>query len=167
MSDFLMAEAGIRQLHARYVDAVWRLDRAAFADCWTEDAQWRIAGHVLRGREEITNAWQTFMARYSHVLMTMRPPILEVGDGVASGRTYVTEQNKVKDGGNVNSIATYYEHFALGAGGRWRRSWAFFQLHYLGPADLSGTFYSPPDYGAPPAMPALDEATVAHARPQA
>ena len=33
MTDFLMAEAGIRQLHSRYIDSVYRKDFAAFGDC--------------------------------------------------------------------------------------------------------------------------------------
>ena len=53
MTDFAATEAAIRQLHARYVDAVWRKDYVAFGDCFTTDAEWRIAGMVLHGRAEI------------------------------------------------------------------------------------------------------------------
>src|SRR5688500_9786869 len=41
--EFLLAAEGIRQLHARYIDAVLRVDYDAFRACWTEDAEWRIS----------------------------------------------------------------------------------------------------------------------------
>src|ERR1700756_1908090 len=98
MTDFVAAGGGIRQLHARYIDAVFRKDYPAFGDCFTEDAEWRIAGMVLRGRPEITGLLERLMDTFHRVLMTFRTPILEVGDGVATGRTYVTEQNAFKTG---------------------------------------------------------------------
>jgi ketosteroid isomerase-like protein len=159
VSERLLAEAGVRELHARYVDAVWRRDWDAFADCWTEDAQWKIGGHAFSSREAIVTGFKGFMERYSHVLVTLRPPVLQIERGAASGRTYITEQNKAKDGAYINSIGIYYERFRRGDDDRWRRSWALFQLHYIGPADLSGTFLEQPDFGPPPAMPPLDAQT--------
>ena len=49
MSDFANIEAAIRQLHARYCDAVWRKDIAAFGDCFAKDAEWRIGGQETAG----------------------------------------------------------------------------------------------------------------------
>jgi ketosteroid isomerase-like protein len=161
MTDLATAEAAIRQLHARYVDAVWRKDYPAFADCFTADAEWRIAGMVLRGRAEIAATLERLMENFTRVLMTFRTPVLEVGQGVATGRTYVTEQNAFRNGRAGNSIGLYYERF-VDEGDRWRFSWRLFQLHYLGPADLSGDFFEQPDYGPPPAMPPLDAVPANH-----
>ena len=152
MTDYLMAEAGIRQLHARYADAVFRKDFCAFADCFTEDAEWRLGGYVLRGRQEAVAFLQDRIANSHFVLMTFRSPILEAGTDEATGRTYVTEVNAYKDAPPSHTVATYYERFAAEKG-VWRRAFAFFQLHYMGKEDLSGTFFTPPDYGPPPAMP--------------
>ncbi len=158
MTDFAATEAAIRQLHARYVDAVWRKDYVAFGDCFTTDAEWRIAGMVLHGRAEIVATLERLMTNFERVLMTFRTPILEIGKGMASGRTYVTEQNGFKNGRPGASIGTYYERFVEQQDG-WRFSWRLFQLHYLGPADLSGAFFTQADYGPPPAMPPLDAPT--------
>jgi hypothetical protein len=158
MTDFLVAEAGIRQLHSRYIDAVYRKDYVAFGDCFAEDAEWRIAGTVLQGRAKIMAMLEGLMPNFHRVLMTFRTPILDVGDGVATGRTYVTEQNAFKSGRPGSSIGIYYERFVQ-QGDRWRFKWRLFQLHYLGPADMSGTFYQQEDYGPPPAMPPLDAPT--------
>ncbi len=161
MSDFVATEAAIRQLHARYGDAVWRRDYDAFGDCFTPDAEWRISGMILRGREEITWNLQRLMPRYRQILMTFRTPILDVGDGVANGKTYVSEQCALADGSSFNTIGIYYERF-VDNGDRWRCSWRLFQLHYMGPADLSAPFFENPEFGSPPEMPELDAPTFNH-----
>jgi hypothetical protein len=163
MSEFLMAEAGVRELHARYVDAVFRKDYRAFADCWTEHAEWRIAGEVRRGRHEITAFVERAMSNFHRVIMTFRTPILELRDGAAFARTYVTEQNGFKGGRPGSTIGLYYERL-VEEGGRWRRAWALFQLHYMGPPDLTGSFFDHPDYGPPPGFPPADAVPANYSR---
>jgi ketosteroid isomerase-like protein len=152
MTDYLMIEAGIRLLHARYADAVFRKDYATFADCFTEDAEWRLGSYALHGRQEAVAFLADRIANSHWVLMTFRTPILHIENGTVAGRTYVTEQNAYKNAPPAHTVATYYERFAE-QNGVWRRSWAFFQLHYIGKEDLSGNFPPQPDYGPPPAMP--------------
>lgn len=161
MTDFATVEAEIRQLHARYADAVWRKDIDTFVSLFAEDAQWRVGGRVLRGRAEIRANIERLLPLCHRILMTFRTPILEVGDGVASARTYVTESNAFVDGRPGQSIGTYYERFRRDADG-WCFTWRLFQTHYLGPADISGPFFENPDFGPPPAMPPLDIAVVDH-----
>jgi hypothetical protein len=158
MTDFVVAESGIRQLQARYVDAVWRKDYAAFGECFSEDCEWRISAKIIRGRAEAVAFIQSMMVKTRRLLITLRTPILEVGDGVASGRTYFTAQNALTDGTGFTPMGMYYERFAE-QDGRWRFTWRLFQTHYSGPPDLTGTFYENPDYGSPPAMPPRDEMT--------
>lgn len=161
MTDFVKAEAGIRQLHARCADAVWRKDAAAFGDCFTKDGEWRIAGMVMKGSDTIAERFSQILAGFDRVLMTFRTPILEVGSGIASGRTYVTEQSAIADGTRALAISTYYERF-VEEGDRWLFSWRLFQLHYMGPADLTGTWFDNVDYGPPPSMPAFDAMSPNH-----
>jgi hypothetical protein len=162
MMDYLRVEAGVRQLHARYADAVFRKDYASFGECFTEDAEWHVGGYVLHGRQNITAFLNERISQSHWVLLTFRTPLLEIGDGTATGRTYVTEQNAYRHAPPTTNVATYYERF-VELGGIWRRAWAFFQLHYSGPADLSGRFFTPQDYGPPPAMPLLDAQSVSPA----
>ena len=152
MIDFVAAESGIRQLQARYIDAVWRKDYAAFGDCFTEDAEWHIAGKVHRGRAACVQFMEAVMPLFNRVLMTMQTPILEVQGSAVTGRTYVTEINAVKDQPAAFSIAIYYDRFVL-QGDRWRFGWHHYQLHYLGPPDMTGRFYPATDYGRPHGMP--------------
>src|SRR5579871_1207168 len=79
MTDFVTAECMIRQLQARYCDAVWRLDFEAFGDCFTETCEWRIGGAIIRGRKEIVEYNRTlFTTKFRRLLITLRTPILEV-----------------------------------------------------------------------------------------
>src|SRR6202042_226654 len=115
----------------------WRKDFGAFGDCFTEDAEWRIAGNIFRGRTNIVETIARVMGDYKRVLMTFRAPLIEVGNGVASARTYVTEDRAVIKGRPGMSIGRYYERI-VDQGGCWRFKWRLFQLLYLGPPDLSG-----------------------------
>ena len=161
MTDFLVVEAAIRQLHARYADAVWRKDLDAFGDCFADDAEWRIGGRILRGRAQIVENLKRLLPNFHRILMTFRTPIVEVGNGTATSRTYVTENNIFIDGRPGCSIGIYYERF-VDQGNRWRFSWRLFQTHYLGPADMTGPLFENPDFGPPPNMPPLDAPTYDH-----
>jgi hypothetical protein len=159
MTDFVAAECAIRQLHARYADAVWRLDYEAFGDCFAEDCEWRIGGVVLRGRREIVDYnRELFSTKFRRLFITLRTPLLDVQDGKASGRTYFSAQNVMADGSGFAPLGVYYEHF-VDQGDRWRFAWRLFQTLYTGPADMSGTFHDQPEFGPPPGMPPLDVET--------
>ena len=159
MTDFATAEAAIRQLHAIYTDAVWRKDYDLFAACFTEDCEWRIGGIVLRGRDVIVAHVRNVFPKFQWILMTFRTPVLQIGDGVATGRTYVTEQSVFQDGTPFAPIGTYFERF-VEQDGQWKFAWRLFQTNYIGPPDQSGRFVGiNPDFGPPPAMPPLDAPT--------
>jgi hypothetical protein len=161
MTDFVTAECMIRQLHARYVDAVWRKDIASFGDCFSENCEWRIAGRVMRGRGEITRFMSQVFDGFERILLTPRTPCLEVGDGAASARTYITENSKMIDGTSLFAIGSYYERF-VDEGDRWRFAWREYRTEYASSPDGKGPFYQNPDYGPPPAMPPLDSIPIDH-----
>lgn len=159
MTDLIAADVGVRQLQARYIDAVWRRDYASFGACFTQDAEWRIAGRVLRGRPACVAFLQEFMPLFDRVRMTMQSPILDVGDGWATGRTDVFEHNILKDRTRHITIGAYYDRF-VEEGGGWRFAAHHYQLYYIGPPDMSGDFHEVADFGPPPALPGSDAPTV-------
>jgi uncharacterized protein (TIGR02246 family) len=158
MTDFAAVECAIRQLHARYVDAVWRKDGVSFGECFAEDAEWRVGGQVMRGRTQIVAFIEGAFPLYRRILMTFRTPLLTLTPEGACARTYVTENSLFADGTPFAPIGNYYEHFVV-QGGQWLFSWRMFQTHYIGPPDLTGEWYDLPDYGPPPGMPPRDVVT--------
>ena len=158
MTDFVVAECAIRQLHARYIDALWRKDADAFADLFAEDAEWKVAGMHLRGRDQIRSTFEKFMRHLDRTLMIFSDPIVELGDGYATARSYVTENNKFADGRTASTIGVYYERF-VDEGDRWRFQWRHWNLYYIGPPDFSAPLYTCMEYGPPPGMPGPDDPT--------
>jgi hypothetical protein len=151
-SERLAAEVGIRRLHALCADAVWRKDRAAFVDCFTPDGEWKAAGMHLRGHEAIGDGFDRFLALNERVLMSFASPILEIGQGIASGRTYTTETVKTHDGNGMCSVGIYYERF-VEVHGEWLFQWRHFDFCYFGPPDLSAPLFPFVDRGRPPSLP--------------
>ena len=163
MTELMIADCGVRQLYARYVDAVWRRHRDAFLDCFAEDGEWKIAARHMRGRGEIASGYDALLAPSQRVLMLLAPPVLQVAAGEVSARTPITELIKLRDGGGVRTIGVYYDRF-VDQGDRWRFASRHFDLFYYGPPDLSADVYASPDYGPPPAMPAPDAPTLTRSK---
>ena len=156
--EFLLAESGIRQLYGRYADAVWRQDSEAFAECFTPDAVWKIAGRQVQGRADIAALFEASVAPSERVMFWSAVQAIQLCEGGATGRAQVTELIKRKDGQGLRTLGMYYERFAE-QDGAWRLSWHHFDLHYLGAPDLSDAIYDAPDYGPAPAMPGPGDPT--------
>jgi hypothetical protein len=148
-------ELAVRDLHARYTDAVWRKDFTAFGECFTHGAEWHIGGLALQGRARIVEGIEKILANFRRVLITLHTPIVHINAGGISARSFVTEQVARLNGQSNVSVGRYYERFEL-EDRRLRFSWRLFELHYSGPPDLTGSFSEHPDYGPPPAMPPQD-----------
>ncbi|MDP3674408.1 MAG: nuclear transport factor 2 family protein [Novosphingobium sp.] len=158
MTDFAAADAGIRQLHGRFADAVWRQDDAEFAACFASEGVWKIAGMEFTGREQIADACRRMLGRCSHIHLITGLPILEVDGGTAKGRLSLTEFARMQDGTTAMTIGWYHDSY-VEEDGRWcfaRRHWS---MKYRGAPDLTGHFAGTPNYGAFPSAPAEDEAT--------
>jgi len=164
MNEFVIADSGIRQLHARFVDAVWRKDADAFADCFAEDGEWKIAGLHMRGRAEIGGQIGNLLSSCERVQLILGLPILEVEQDTATGRMQVTELAKLTDGSSAMTFGIYYDRYVR-EGERWRFQWRHWTLHYRGPTDLSAALVDGPDYGPHPGMPAPDEPTIVRKPP--
>lgn len=143
MTDFLVADYAIRQLHARYIDAIWKKDVAAFSDCFAEDAEWKIAGMHVQGRAGIGSTFEKLISPSERVLMFIGTPVLDIGHRTATGRVYMTEYIKRLDGNGMRTIGAYDDHY-IGDGLDWRFQSRHLQLHYRGPADLSEPFLDSP-----------------------
>lgn len=158
MTDFMAADCGIRQLHARFADAVWRQDAASFAECFATEGVWKIAGMEMAGRDAIGTACGALLGRCERIRLITGQPILEVGDGIAAGRLPMTELTRMRDGTSALTLGTYHDRY-VEEDGAWRFLWRHWTLAYRGPVDLSAAFVESPDYGAFPGAPAADEPT--------
>jgi len=159
MTDPIAADFGIRQLHARFADAVFRKDADAFAECFALNGEWKIAGMQIRGRDEIRDKFSLLLSPCARVQLLTGTPVLEFGQDEVSGRLQVTELAKMADGSAALTIAVYYDRY-VEENGRWRFGWRHFGLHYRGPIEMPADLVPSPDYGSPPGMPGPDEPTL-------
>jgi SnoaL-like domain len=158
MTDLIAADFGIRQLHARFADAVWRQDADLFSACWSSDGLWKIAGMEVRGRTDLADACRKMLGRCSNIHLITGQPILRVDGDVVQGRLAMTEFARMLDGSTAMTIGWYHDRYVQ-EGGLWcfaQRHWSF---KYRGPPDLTGPFIDTPNYGAFPDGPSEDEAT--------
>jgi ketosteroid isomerase-like protein len=158
MTNLIAADHGIRQLHARFVDAVWRQDATEFAACWTREGLWKIAGMEVRGRAALQDACTLMLGRCKHIHLIVGLPILEADGDEVLGRLNMTELTTMADDSSALVMGWYHDRYAE-EDGRWRfktRHWSF---KYRGPPALGGEYFPTPDYGAFPGFPAADEPT--------
>jgi hypothetical protein len=158
MSDYSNAECGIRQLHGRFMDAVWRQDAACLADCFASNGSWKIAGMDMRGRDRIGADCGKLLGYCEKIQLIALPAILELEEGGAFGRVHMIEFAKMLDGSSAMSIGVYHDRY-VEEDGLWRYASRHWSLKYRGPADLSAAFVDTPDYGAFPGRPEPDEPT--------
>jgi hypothetical protein len=128
-------EIAIRDLLARYGDAVCRRDERAWADTWAEACVWDLGGgRVTRGRDATVALWRTAIARYPWVAQLPASGFVEELDGAVRGTWYVLELNHRDDGTGVMHLGHYRDTYVRIAN-RWYFSERRFQIVYRGAMD--------------------------------
>jgi len=138
MSD-IAAEIAIRDLVARYIDAVNRHHQDDWAATWSENAHWDLAGMEVTGRDAIVGLWVGAMSTFEFALMMLNSGTVKVDGNTATGRWYVTEHLKPGEGDPSLTLGVYDDEYAL-EDGEWRFTKRTYHIMYTGAADYSGTF---------------------------
>jgi uncharacterized protein (TIGR02246 family) len=115
-------ETALRQLIARYADAVIRNDAEAWAATWTDDATWETPGDPpAAGRDAIVERWLGKMKSFTWVVHTPGVMVFEVDEaaGTAQGRVTIDERYHRKRGGAGSLLATYQDEYRR-EHGHWR-----------------------------------------------
>jgi len=128
-------ELAIRNLLARYGDAVCRRDPAAWIANWAPDCVWDLGGgRVTHGHEETLDLWRSSIVKYPWVAQLPASGSLELVDGIVHGTWYVLEMNHTADGSGVMHLGHYLDTYARSADG-WRFATRRFHLIYRGAMD--------------------------------
>jgi len=129
-------ELAIRNLVARYADAVNRRDEALWGSTWAADGEWLILGHQPRGRDDVVALWRNLMGSFSFVLQLIHSGNVDIGADHVTGRWYMSEIWKRADGSSGLTVGVYQD-FYVQTEGDWRFSRRRIDLLYMGPPDLS------------------------------
>jgi hypothetical protein len=128
-------ELAIRNLLARYGDAVCRRDAAGWVATWSADCTWDLGGgRVTHGRDETFALWQKSLAKYPWVAQLPASGTVAVIDGVVRGSWYVLELNHLADGSGVMHLGHYDDTYVRDEG-EWRFGVRRFHLVYRGAMD--------------------------------
>lgn len=128
-------ELAIRELLARYGDAVCRRDEAAWAATWATDCSWDLGGgRVTHGREETVALWRGAIEKYPWVAQVPTSGFVESDGDTVRGTWYVLELNHRADGTGVLHLGHYLDTYVNTAGG-WRFATRRFHMIYRGAMD--------------------------------
>ncbi|MDE0952475.1 MAG: nuclear transport factor 2 family protein [Halioglobus sp.] len=135
-------ELALRNLMARYSDAVNRVDADAWIATWAEDAVWNLLGNPVSGKDNILALWKQMMSSFEFALMLPSTCLFEVDGDTASGHWYLTEYTRDPEGAASTVLSRYTDTYTRKEG-QWLFQSRDYSFIYNGPADLSGT-YTPP-----------------------
>jgi len=148
MNQDLRAESAIRQLVARYADAVNTRNKDTWASTWAEAATWALPGMEQQGRANIVSMWQGAMAGFPFVFHMMHSaPSISVDGDSATARWYLSEFIQDAQQNNSMNLGAYDDQMSC-IDGQWLFTRREFNILYTGPADLSGTLIPYPHFNA-------------------
>ena len=135
-------DLALRNLMARYVDAVHRRDPEAWAATWDENCSWNLMGTDVTGKANVVGLWQQMMAGFEFALMIPSSCLFTIEGDTACGHWYLQEQTRDKEG-NSSAIFSRYLDTYVRRDGQWLYQSRHYAFIYHGPAELSGNYTAP------------------------
>ena len=130
-------ELAIRQLAARYIDAVNRRDEGDWTATWSRDGVWNLMGMQVSGRDAVVATWKGAMGTFRWVVMMLGSGTIELDGDTASGRWYLTEHLVGQDG-NASMVLGVYDDRYRREEGAWVFSERRYQMLYRGTVEMAG-----------------------------
>ncbi len=129
----------LEALPGQYTDAVMSHDYDRFSALFTADAVIRIpdAGIELAGRPEIRAGIERLQAGWEFFVQTTHPGSIQLDDDTATGRTYLCELGRLRDGSSVLNYAIYHDRYRRTEDG-WKFTERVYELRYLDRTPLAG-----------------------------
>ena len=135
-------EFALRDLMARYVDAVNRSDGDAWIATWADNAEWNLLGMPVTGKDNILALWQQMMSSFEFALMLPSSCLFDVNGDTATGHWYLHEYSRDKEGTGTTMLSRYLDSYSR-RDGQWLFQTREYSFIYNGPADMSGSFTPP------------------------
>jgi ketosteroid isomerase-like protein len=132
----------IEALRAEFTDAVMSGDAERLAFLFTEDGVVRMphAKVEVIGRDTIRSAAGRLQDSWEYFVQTVHPGWIELDGDSASGRAYISEFGRLRDGSSHSNYGVYHDRYRRTPAG-WKFSERVYELRYLDTIRLTG---SPP-----------------------
>ena len=142
MSDLqtIVDRVEIEALRGEFIDAVMMRDYDRLASLFTPDGAVRIP-HVnaeAAGREEIRAGIERLQALLDYFVQTTHPGTIRLDGDTASGRAYLCELGRFRDGRSQLNYAIYHDRYQR-TGDGWKFTERVYQVRYLDTTPLAGS----------------------------
>jgi ketosteroid isomerase-like protein len=142
MSDFqaIADRVEIEALRGEFTDAVMMRDYDLVASLFTPDGVLRMPDVPveLAGREEIRAWGERVPAVVEYLVQTTHPGIIRLEGDTGSGRAYIQELIRLRDGASHLNYAIYHERYQR-TGDGWRFTERVYEIRYLDESPLTGS----------------------------
>jgi ketosteroid isomerase-like protein len=134
----------IEALRGEFTDAAMMRDYDRLASLFTPGGALRIPdAHVdLPDREEIRAWGERVPAVVDYLVQTTHPGTIRLDGDTASGRAYMSELIRLRDGSSHLNYAIYHDRYQRTPDG-WRFTERVFEIRYLDSTPLAGTVPHP------------------------
>jgi len=132
----------IEALRAEFTDAVMMRDYDRVATLFTQDGVWRMPNipAELAGQDEIRAFGELVPGFVDYLVQTTHPGAVRLDGDTASGRAYIQELIRLRDGSSELNYAIYHDRYRRTPDG-WKFTERVYEIRYLDTTPLAG---SPP-----------------------
>jgi ketosteroid isomerase-like protein len=132
----------IDALRGEFTDAVMMRDYDRLASLFTQDGSVRIPdiNAEAASREQIRAGVERLQGLWDFFVQTTHPGTIRLEGDTASGRAYISELGRLRDGSSQLNYAVYHDRYRRTPDG-WKFTERVFEVRYLDTTPLSG---SPP-----------------------
>jgi ketosteroid isomerase-like protein len=141
MSDFqsIADRVEIEALRGEFSDASMMRDWDRFASLFTDSGAWRMP-HIneeLVSRAEIRAGVERLRALWDYFVQTVHPGTVKLAGDTATGRSYVSEFGRFRDGSSQVNYSIYHDRYERTPDG-WRFAERRYEVQYLDSSPLPG-----------------------------
>ena len=129
----------IEALRGEFTDAAMMRDYDRLAALFTPDGTLRIpdAGVALAGRDQIRAWGERVPSVVDYLVQNTHPGTIRLDGGTASGRAYMSELIRLRDGGSHLNYAIYHDRYQRTEDG-WKFTERVYEIRYLDTTPLAG-----------------------------
>jgi ketosteroid isomerase-like protein len=167
MSDFqaIADRVEIEALRGEFTDAAMMRDRPRMASLFTPDGALRMPNipAELVGREEIRAGGERLQGQWDFFVQTTHPGTIALDGDTATGRAYVHELARTRDGRQGLNYAIYHDRYQR-TGDGWKFTERVYEVRYHDTTPLAGSApHAAPaaSFGDPAPAPRLERAAAA------
>ena len=130
----------IEALRGEFTDAAMMRDRARLASLFTPDGALRMPNIPadLVGREQIRAVGEQLQAQWDFFVQTTHPGMIALDGDTATGRAYIQELVRTRDGRQGLNYAIYHDRYRR-TGDGWKFTERVYEVRYLDTTPLAGS----------------------------